>query len=87
VVPADAVPGAEGCVYLLRMAFTLLTAGSTRPPESRAVEEQLRSAGLEGIVMRPGPSFGASTGAACIYGAFTASGPSFEIGPPVTPCT
>ncbi|GAA0581484.1 hypothetical protein GCM10010172_78080 [Paractinoplanes ferrugineus] len=86
VVPAAAVPRAEDCVHVLRLQVSLLTAGSAQPPGEAALKRALSSAGLSGIVVRPGPSFGASTGAVCVYGTFTGPDPSFEIGPPAVPC-
>jgi hypothetical protein len=85
-VPEAAVPGAEACIYLLRMNFSLLTAGSPSPPGTAPVEAALRSAGLMRIVVRPGPVFAASTGAACLSGRFTTDGPAFTIGPPAATC-
>ncbi|WP_412750355.1 hypothetical protein [Krasilnikovia sp. M28-CT-15] len=76
-----AVPGAEACIRALTMRFTLLAAGARTVPDRRAVDAALRSAGLLRIVVRPGPAFAASTGSACVYGAFTPAGPAFEIGP------
>ncbi|WP_412746438.1 hypothetical protein [Krasilnikovia sp. MM14-A1004] len=84
VVPEAAVPGAEACVNALTMQFVLLAGGSRAVPDRRAVDAALRSAGLVDIVVRAGPTFAASTGAACVYGRFSAAGPAFEIGPPAT---
>jgi hypothetical protein len=84
VVPAAAVPGAEACVYFLRIQFSLLAAGSRAAPAEPAIEAALHSAGLTKIVIHPGPVFAASTGAACVHGSFTAEGPSFVIGPAAT---
>ena len=81
VVPESAVPGAEACVLALRMHFTLLTSGSRTVPDERAIGAALSSAGLMKIVVRSGPIFAASTGAACVHGTLTAAGPAFTIGP------
>jgi hypothetical protein len=81
VVPQAAVPGAEACVYALKLTFSLLTAGTRTVPDRQEIDTALRSAGLTKIVIHPGPSFAASTGAACVYGTFAATGPSFAIGP------
>jgi hypothetical protein len=81
VVPEAAVPGAEACVYRLKMEFNLLMSGSPRVPDEQAIGAALSSAGLTKIVVRSGPVFAASTGAACVLGTFTAKGPSFTIGP------
>jgi hypothetical protein len=81
VVPTVAIPGAEACVYLLKIQFSLLSAGSRTAPDEQAIEEALSSAGLTKIVVRPGPVFVASTGAACVHGSFTVTGPAFIIGP------
>jgi hypothetical protein len=80
-VPQAAVPGAEACVYVLRLQFSLLTSGFRSVPDASAIDRTLRAAGLAKIVIRPGPVFAASTGAACVYGTFTAAGPAFTIGP------
>jgi hypothetical protein len=84
VVPQAAVPGAEACVHALNIRFTLLTSGSRTVPDEQAIDETLRAAGLTNIVIRSGPAFAASTGAACIYGTFTTAEPAFAIGPPTT---
>jgi hypothetical protein len=81
VVAARAIPGAEACVYFLKLQFSLLTAGSRAAPAEPAIETALRSAGLLKIVIRSGPVFAASTGAACVHGSFTAAEPAFVIGP------
>jgi hypothetical protein len=81
IVPQAAVPGAEACVNALRLEFSLLMSGSRSEPEESAIDRTLRAAGLAKIAVRPGPVFAASTGAACIYGAFTTAGPTFTIGP------
>lgn len=80
-VPEAAVAGAEACISLLKMHFSLLTSGSRTVPDDRAIEAALRSAGLSRIVVRPGPEFTASTGAACLSGTYAATGPAFTIGP------
>jgi hypothetical protein len=80
-VPEDAVPGAEACVYLLRLRFSLLTSGSGTAPARAEIEHSLRSLGLTEVVLEPGPVFAASTGAACIHGTFTEDDPSFTISP------
>jgi len=80
-VPPAAVPGAEACVYVLRLQFSLLTSGFRSVPEGPAVDDTLRAAGLTSVVVGAGPVFAASTGAACVYGAFAAAGPEFSIGP------
>ncbi|MDY7087652.1 MAG: hypothetical protein SYR96_21395 [Actinomycetota bacterium] len=64
------------------MQFSLLTVGSRTAPEEQAIEAALHSAGLAKIVVRRGPVFAASTGAACVYGSFTATGPTFIISQP-----
>lgn len=79
-----AVPGAEACVHALKREFSLRAGGSRAVPDEPAIGAALRSAGLTNIDVRPGPAFTASTGAACIYGTFTASGPGFTLGPPAT---
>jgi hypothetical protein len=84
VVPAVAIPGAEACVHVLKIQFSLLTAGSRTAPDEQAVEAALRSAGLTKILIHSGPVFAASTGAACVFGSFTATGPAFTIGPLTT---
>lgn len=80
-VPDTAVPGAEACVHALQLKFNLLARASGTPPDEEAIGAALRSAGLTKIVVRPGPAFAASTGAACVRGTFTASGPAFSITP------
>jgi hypothetical protein len=82
VVPKAAIAGAEACVYLLKMQFALLTAGSRTAPNEQSIEAALRSAGLMKIVVRSGPVFAAFTGGACVYGSFTATVPAFITGPP-----
>lgn len=81
VVPEGAVAGAEACVHVLSMEFSLLTAGSRTPPDVAAIEAALRSAGLTNVVISPGPVFVASTGSACLRGDFPSTGPAFIIGP------
>jgi hypothetical protein len=81
VVPEAAVPGAEACVYALKLTFSLLAHGSGIAPDASDVETALHSAGLTEVDVRSGPAFAASTGAACIYGKFTAAAPAFNIGP------
>lgn len=80
-VPQAAVLGAEACVYFLRLQFSLLMSGSATVPDASAIDATLRAAGLAKVLVRPGPIFAASTGAACIYGTFTPAGPAFTIGP------
>jgi hypothetical protein len=84
VVPQAAVPGAEACVHALRIHFSLLASGSRSVPDEPAIDAALRSAGLTKIAVRSGPAFAASTGAACIHGTFTGTGPAFTIGPLTT---
>lgn len=81
-VPPDAVPGAEACVTALKLHFSLLTSGSTRVPDERAISGALSSAGLTKIAVRPGPAFAGSTGAACVHGTYSTAGPAFTIGLP-----
>jgi hypothetical protein len=81
VVRETAVPGAEACIYALKLHFSLLMTGSRTVPDDEAIRAALSSAGLTKIVVRPGAVFAASTGAACVYGTVTASGPAFTIGP------
>lgn len=87
-VPEAAVPGAEACVHALEIHFSLLMRGSREAPGEPEIDAALRSAGLTEIVVSPRPSFAGSTGAACVYGSFTAAGPEFVIGPaaPGRPC-
>jgi hypothetical protein len=81
-VPEAAVPGAEACVYALKLRFSLLAAGSSDVPGRREIDTSLRSAGLTKIVFRSESSFAASTGTACVYGSFPGSEPEFVIGAP-----
>jgi hypothetical protein len=81
-VPEAAIPGAEACVQILRRNFALLTTGFRTVPDQPAVDTALRSADLTRIVVRDGPAFAGSTGAACLYGTFTGTGLDFVIGPP-----
>ncbi|MCM4081104.1 hypothetical protein [Paractinoplanes hotanensis] len=83
-VPAAAIAGAEACVHILKLRFSLLTAGSRTAPDKQAIEAALRSAGLTKVVIRSGPIFAASTGDACLHGSFSAAEPAFVIGPPAT---
>jgi hypothetical protein len=80
-LPESAVPGAEACVRALEIHFSLLMRGSGIAPSGPAIGAALTSAGLTGIVVGDDASFVASTGAACVHGAITRSGPSFVIGP------
>jgi hypothetical protein len=80
-VPDDAVRGAEACVQVLRVTFSLITAGARSTPSASQVDTALTSAGLTNIAVASGPVFGASTGAACLFGTFAAEGPRFTIGP------
>jgi hypothetical protein len=80
-MPETAVPGAEACIYALELHFSLLMSGSRTVPDDEAIRAALNSAGLTKIVVRPGPVFAASTGAACVHGTVTASGPVFAVGP------
>ena len=80
-VPEAAVPGAEACIYALKLHFSLLTSGSQTVPDNQAIGAALNTAGLTKIVVRPGPTFAASTGAACVHGTFTTTGPAFTIAP------
>jgi hypothetical protein len=82
VVPEAAVSGAETCIDLLRREFALIEAGSRTAPDERAIKRALGSAGLVHVVVRSGPVFAASTGAACIHGDLTRTEPGFIIGPP-----
>jgi hypothetical protein len=84
VVPKVAIPGAEACVHALKIQFSLLAAGSRTAPDEQAIEAALRSAGLTKVLIHSGPVFAASTGAACVFGSFTATGPAFIVGPLTT---
>lgn len=79
-VPPAAVPGAEACVRLLQLEFSLRGAGTGRLDE-RAVRAALESVGLTAVNVGRGPVFTASTGRACILGTFPADRPAMEIAP------
>lgn len=79
-VPAAAVPGAEACIHALKLQLSLRADGA-RVPDGPAVDAALRAVGLTKIVVGPGSTFAASTGAACIVGTYAATGPAFTIGP------
>jgi len=81
VVAQGAIPGAEACVYFLKLQFSLHAAGSRTAPDEQTIAAVLRSAGLTKIAVRSGPVFAASTGAACVHGGFTTTGPAFVLGP------
>ncbi len=80
-VPEAAVPGAEACVQLLAVTFSLVAAGTGRTPEASEIDGALRQAGLTKIVVDTGPVFSASTGEACVFGTFPAGEPEFMLGP------
>jgi hypothetical protein len=82
VVPEAAALGAEACIRSLKIQFSLLMAGGQNVPDKPAIDAALRSAGLTKIIVGSGPAFGASTGAACVYGTFIATEPAFTISPP-----
>jgi hypothetical protein len=81
IVPPAAVPGAEACVRLLQLEFNLLAAAAGGTPADAAVRAALLKAGLRDPVVEPGPAFAASTGSACVVGAFTGTEPSMAITP------
>jgi len=80
-IQGDAAALAESCVRTLRLELTLLTGGRGGRPEEPALLRTLTSQGLSGITVGSGAAFAASTGAACVYGTFTADGPELSIGP------
>ena len=80
-VPDAAVPGAEACIHALEIQFALLMRGSGKKPDQATIESALRSAGLTEVATGSATTFAASTGAACVYGTVTPTGPEFAIGP------
>lgn len=80
-VQGDAAAIAESCVRTLRLELTLLTGGRGGRPGEPALLRTLTSQGLSGITVGNESAFAASTGTACVYGAFTAEGPELSIGP------
>ena len=80
-VPAAAIPGAEACVRLLQIEFTLQAAATGAAPADAAIQATLLKVGLRKPVVKPGPAFAASTGSACITGTFVGAEPSMTIAP------
>ena len=80
-VPAAAIPGAEACVRLLQIEFTLQAAATGAAPADAAIQATLLKVGLRKPVVKPGPAFAASTGSACITGTFVGADPSKAIAP------
>jgi hypothetical protein len=80
-VPPGAVAGAEECVRLLLLDFTLRTAGSGRAPDEAGIRAALTNAGLLQPVVVAGPAFAASTGEACIVGTFPDGKPAMILTP------
>ncbi len=80
-VPPEAVAGAEECVRLLLLEFTLRAAGSGRAPDEADTRAALTNAGLLQPVVVAGPAFAASTGEACIVGTFTDGRPAMTLTP------
>jgi hypothetical protein len=80
-LPAAAAARAEACARHLSPQLNLLMR-DTAPLDERALRRFLTREGLTGIGIGPGPSFAGATGAACVYGSFTADGPELSIGPP-----
>jgi hypothetical protein len=78
-VPEAAAVRAESCARRISPELTLLSV--TGAPDDNAIRQILSTAGLDQVVIRPGPTFAASTGKACLYGTLTSDHPKLSIGP------
>jgi hypothetical protein len=84
-VPAAGVAGAEECVQMLNLTFTLLTYGSTKVPSATEVRQALDDVGLTRVVVRArtaGPAFAGWSGKACVFGEFRGATPILGIAAP-----